>query len=82
MDDNEWRKKEREKIFDEVCTNVLSLFQSKRAHLKKQVTHWYGKFMIVKAENNQLRKKIRKLKVDLNQLDVELTVEKEVHWHP
>jgi len=32
-------------------------YQSKRAKLKKQVTHFIGKFNIVKAENNALRKK-------------------------
>ncbi len=63
MNDNEWKKDWREaekaKILDQVWQNVVSLFQSKRDHLKKQVTHWYGKFMIVKAENNKLRAKIR-----------------------
>ena len=29
--------------------------QKRAAQLKKQVTHWIGKFMIVKAENNKLR---------------------------
>jgi hypothetical protein len=28
--------------------------------LKKQVTHWIGKFMIVKHENNRLREKAAK----------------------
>lgn len=39
---------------------VMSFYQSKRAGLKKQLTHWIGKFMIVKQENNRLRMKLRK----------------------
>ncbi len=35
--------------------DMITAFQSKRAQLKKQVTHWIGKFMVVKAENNRLR---------------------------
>ena len=35
---------------------IRASYQSKRVQLKKQVTHWVGKFMIVKAENNSLRK--------------------------
>ncbi len=34
---------------------VESAYQAKRDKLKKWVTHWMGKFMIVKAENNKLR---------------------------
>lgn len=46
---------------DLVVSDVTSFYQSKRAHLKKQVTHWYGKFMICKAENNMLRKNYKHL---------------------
>lgn len=41
--------------FDLAVGSVASFYQSKRAQLKKQVTHWYGKFMICKAENNKIR---------------------------
>jgi hypothetical protein len=36
-----------------------SLYQSKRAKLTKQVTHWMGKFAIVKGENNRLRQMMK-----------------------
>ena len=36
-----------------------SAYQSKRDKIKKQLTHFIGKFMIVKAENNRLRSKVR-----------------------
>lgn len=55
MDDNEWRAREKEKIASE----MESIFQSKRDKIKKQLTHFIGKFMIVKAENNRLRSKVR-----------------------
>ena len=42
--------------------DIASFYQSKRAKLKKQVTHWIGKFMICKAENNALRNKLLKAK--------------------
>jgi hypothetical protein len=44
-----------EEDFDLAVGHVTSFYQSKRAMLKKQVTHWIGKFMIVKAENNRIR---------------------------
>jgi regulator of replication initiation timing len=47
---------------------IYSVFQSKTARLKKQVTHWMGKFMVVKMENNKLRavnRKIVKLNMEL-----------------
>jgi hypothetical protein len=47
--------------FDLAVNSVTSFYQSKRALLKKQVTHWMGKFAIVKHENNVLRNKIRRL---------------------
>ena len=49
------------KIMEWCYIDLESFYQSKRAQLKKQVNHWYGKFMIVKAENNQLRKKERRI---------------------
>ncbi len=45
--------------FDLAVGSVTSFYQSARAKAKKQVAHWMGKFMIVKAENYTLRKKIR-----------------------
>ena len=51
----------RQEDFDLAIKATTSFYQSKRAQLKKKVTHWIGKFMIVKAENNQLRTKISKL---------------------
>ena len=45
--------------YDDYCKRVdevMSFYQSKRAKLKKQLTHWIVKFMIVKAENNKLRR--------------------------
>ncbi len=48
-------------VYDRAAELLEAHFQSKKAKLKKQVTHWYGKFMIVKAENNRLRTKIRRL---------------------
>lgn len=36
-----------------------------RTRLSYQVTFWQGKFMAVKHENNQLRKKIYQLKIKL-----------------
>lgn len=59
MEDNLWQRQERLKITNSVWVQIDAIYQSKRAQLKKQVTHWYGKFMIVKAENNRLRAKIR-----------------------
>jgi hypothetical protein len=47
--------------YDLAVGAVASFYQSRRALLKKQVTHWIGKFMICKAENNALRKKNRML---------------------
>ena len=44
--------------FDDAVRHVTSFYQSKRAKVKKQITHWIGKFRIVKAENHTLRKKI------------------------
>ncbi len=43
-------------------------YQSKRDKLKKWVTHWMGKFMIVKAENNKLRSMNKALIKRINQL--------------
>lgn len=40
--------------------HVTSFYQSKRAKLKKQLTHWIGKFSIIKQENNVLRRKLLK----------------------
>jgi hypothetical protein len=45
--------------FDLAVGHVTSFYQSARAKAKKQVAHWMGKFMIVKAENYTLRRKIR-----------------------
>jgi hypothetical protein len=45
--------------------NIASFYQGKRAMLKKQVTHWIGKFMIVKHENNRLREKVRSLEAEV-----------------
>lgn len=47
--------------FDLAVGSVTSFYQSKRAQVKKQLTHWIGKFAIVKAENNVLRKKNKEL---------------------
>jgi chromosome segregation ATPase len=47
--------------FDLAVGHVTSFYQSKRALLKKQVTHWMGKFSIVKHENNNLRQKNKML---------------------
>ncbi len=47
--------KESKDNYDLGLGHITSFYQSKRAQLKKQVTHWIGKFMIVKAENNRLR---------------------------
>ena len=70
--------------FDLAVGHVTSFYQSKRAKLKKQLTHWYGKFMICKAENNRLRvinKIIGRAKEDLIELagkqDKEITELKE-----
>ncbi len=41
--------------FDLAIKATTSFYQSKRAQLKKQVTHFFGKFTIVKNENNVLR---------------------------
>ena len=60
--------------FDEAVSDVTSFYQSKRAKLKKQLTHWYGKFMICKAENNEIRKKNRKLIFLVDQLREETTL--------
>lgn len=57
----------------EQVTLESSFYQSKRAKLKKQVTHWMGKFMICKAENNEIRKKNRMLGVLVEQLREEST---------
>jgi hypothetical protein len=46
-----------EEDLDLAVGHVVSFYQSKRAMLKKQVTHWMGKFAIVKHENNRLRHK-------------------------
>jgi hypothetical protein len=45
--------------FDLAVGHVTSFYQSKRAILKKQLTHWIGKFMIVKAENNRIRQLLK-----------------------
>ncbi len=37
-----------------------SFYQKKRDMLKKQVTHWIGKYMIVKTENNTLRRQVKR----------------------
>lgn len=47
--------------FDLAVGHVTSFYQSARAKAKKQVAHWMGKFMIVKAENYTLRRKINNL---------------------
>ncbi len=47
------------KVMESLYNEIGSLFQSKKDRLKKQVTHWTGKFMIVKAENNRLRAELR-----------------------
>jgi hypothetical protein len=59
---------------------IYALYQSKTARLKKQVTHWMGKFMIVKAENNRIRSINRKttninadLCIELTRMQAELT---------
>jgi hypothetical protein len=49
-----------EEDLDLAVGHVVSFYQSKRAMLKKQVTHWIGKFAIVKHENNRLREKASK----------------------
>lgn len=59
MEDNLLQRQERLNITNRIWTEVQAAYQSKRDQLKKQVTHWYGKFMIVKQENNRLRAKIR-----------------------
>jgi hypothetical protein len=46
--------------FDLAIKATTSFYQSKRAQLKKQVTHFFGKFTIVKNENNVLRKMNRR----------------------
>jgi hypothetical protein len=46
--------------FDEAVGHVTSFYQSKRAKLKKQLTHWIGKFSIIKQENNVLRRRLIK----------------------
>ncbi len=54
-----WKAAKRDDYIEEMETYVKiteASYQSKRAKLKKWVTHWMGKFMIVKAENNELRK--------------------------
>lgn len=45
--------------YDHGLESITSFYQSKRAQLKKQLTHWYGKFTILKAENNKLRAKVK-----------------------
>jgi hypothetical protein len=40
--------------------HITSFYQSKRSKLKKQLTHWIGKFSIIKQENNVLRRKLLK----------------------
>ncbi len=42
-------------VTNDIDKSNESFYQSKRAKLKKQVTHWMGKFSIVKQENNRLR---------------------------
>lgn len=41
--------------FDVAVGCITSFYQSKRSRIKKQLTHWIGKFAIVTAENNKLR---------------------------
>jgi hypothetical protein len=56
-------------------------YQSKRAKLKKAITHWIGKFMIVKAENNRLRRMniaITKRNSELKEYMVKQEIEKYV----
>ncbi len=53
-----WRHAEHNASMAEVDIAIRlteATYQSKRAKLKKQVTHWMGKFSIVKQENNRLR---------------------------
>ncbi len=64
--DNDPPDEVQDALDDKECMNTLynelfAMFQSKTARLKKRVTHWMGKFAIVKAENNQLRKKERRM---------------------
>ncbi len=47
--------KESKENYDLGLGHITSFYQSKRDHLKKKATHWIGKFMIVKAENNRIR---------------------------
>jgi hypothetical protein len=49
-----------QKDFDLAIKATTSFYQSKRAQLKKQVTHYLGKFTLVKNENNVLRKMNRR----------------------
>lgn len=49
------------------------IYQSKASKLKETTTLYQGKFMIVKAENNKLRVKIRKAEKVVNDLRVENT---------
>jgi phage host-nuclease inhibitor protein Gam len=46
-------------------------YQSKRAKLKKQITHFIGKFMIVKTENNRLRTLVKNAKKSIDTLQRE-----------
>ncbi len=59
-----WNGAEREDYvanMETYCNLVQATYQSKRDKLKKQTTHMTGKFMIVKAENNTLRVKLKTL---------------------
>lgn len=48
--------------------SIVTVFQSKKAGIKKQLTHFIGKFMIVKAENNTLRKTVKVKSVTIQTL--------------
>jgi hypothetical protein len=65
--------------FDLAVGSVTSFYQSKRAKLKKQVTHWIGKFMIVKNENNVTRQKNKHLcRMIKSYRDSEIQLQREV----
>jgi hypothetical protein len=65
--------------YDLAVGAVASFYQSKRAHLKKQVTHWIGKFMICKNENNVIRQKNKDLcALVRNYRDTEVELQREL----
>ncbi len=58
-EDTLWQRQQRLKITNRAWIEIGAIYQSKRALLKKQVTHWIGKFNILRIENQTLCRKIK-----------------------